>query len=1059
MKHLFTGLVLSLVWLAAVAVPKAEAQFIKDPEIISEYLDTLILTPEERRHLQQMYEMVGLRIGKIVGGEDADIADFPWTVALVTAAGSQYCGGTVIDAEWILTAAHCIGSTAFIRAGVTNKNDTSGQDRQAVQIINHPEYVSVTQGRDISLLRLGVPLDLSDPNVAIAPIATEMHNLLGFEDEGVPSIITGWGRLFSGGPAPNILQWAEVPIVSNEQAQVGYPSVTITDDMLAAGIWGVGGVDACQGDSGGPLVVPDDSSPVGYVVAGITSWGTGCANPTHMGMYARVSYFEEWIFENSGLSFPGPGEDDGVPPAPVTDLSVIGLPTENTITVSWTAPGGSGDDGRAGTYDLRISESPIDASNFDDATPVEGVRRPLQAGAGETFTIEGLDPLTEYYIALKASDFFGNTSEISNVVSTATDGSPRIAFSATSFDLTLPSGSGTERTLTITNIGEGLLTFMLPSFLNGERFTTENTRGLSVMAAPAASDANRAADRARIREQLHQSGARGPLSESDLALLQERTTSAHQGFVLLNQEPSITIAFENLSATGGQFFDVTGDGFSGELTSVRADFVINQAAGQTWASDLALLVTNDEAISQQTVVLQVGGFNDFGPSGTRIPWGTGNSASPGTPVQTTITIPTPLLMDDLFVWIGHGWNNGGSSVWSGEIELIGATEASRFISSISPASGSIPVGESVDVIITFDTTDLEEGEYESTTQLRNNDLTNLLTMLEFTLLVGPEDGLIVSPRNLVFGEVEQGQSETLPVTITNSADEAIEITGFSLSNSSFSAVVPLVSLEPGETAEVAVTFSPLEIGEIAGTLSISSTAENSPAVVSLSGTGLEADGPFSMVTFRIDMSVMKAEGTFQPDAGDAVFVRGNFGAWGLNPDFMLQQNGDSVYEVEVLLEGEPGRRFEYKYFMQAGDGRSMPNGGWELNTVGEEGGINRVVTLTAPFITLPVVHFNNQVTVDTETETEMPAAFVLEQNYPNPFNPTTTIRWQMPDAAEVRLEVYNLQGQRVALLASGLHTAGTHSVSFDASRLASGMYVYRLRAGDFIQTRSMMLVK
>lgn len=176
MKHLFTVMLFSLLWAAFLPVQKAEAQFIKDPEIISQYLDTLVLTPEERRHLQQMYELVGLRTGKIVGGEDADIADYPWTVAIVTASGSQYCGGTVIDAEWILTAAHCIGGSAFIRAGVTNKNDTSGQDRQAVQIINHPEYVSVTQGRDISLLRLGVPLDLSDPNVAIAPISTEMHN-------------------------------------------------------------------------------------------------------------------------------------------------------------------------------------------------------------------------------------------------------------------------------------------------------------------------------------------------------------------------------------------------------------------------------------------------------------------------------------------------------------------------------------------------------------------------------------------------------------------------------------------------------------------------------------------------------------------------------------------------------------------------------------------------------------------------------------------------------------------------------------------------------------------
>ncbi|AXJ02235.1 Por secretion system C-terminal sorting domain-containing protein [Cyclonatronum proteinivorum] len=1058
MKHIVTTFLLVFVILAAIAATKAEAQFIKDPEIISEYLDTLILTPEERRHLQQMYEMVGLRVGKIVGGEDADIADYPWTVALVTAGGSQYCGGTVIDEEWILTAAHCIGSSAFIRAGVTNKNDTSGQDRQAVQIINHPEYVSVTQGRDISLLRLGEPLDLSDPNVAIAPISTEMHNLLGFEDEGVPSIITGWGRLFSGGPAPDILQWAEVPIVSNEQAQVGYPNVVITDDMIAAGLWGEGGVDACQGDSGGPLVVPDDSSPVGYVVAGITSWGTGCAGPTHMGMYARVSYFEDWIFENSGLSFPGPGEDDGIPPATITDLSVTGLPTENSITLSWTAPGGSGDEGRAGSYDLRVSDAPIDETNFDDATPVEGVGRPLQAGTAEVFTVEALEPLTEYYFALKASDFFGNESGLSNVVNTATDGSPRIEFSATSFDLTLSAGSTAERTLTLTNTGEGLLTYALPSFMNEERFTAANIRSLNTTAFPAGTAENRAADNLRQRFHLWESGARGPLSTYDQQLLDDRIEAAHQG-IILTDEPSVTIPFENLTATGGEFFDVTGDGFTNELTAVRADFVINQAGGQTWASDLALLITNGDEISPSTVVLQVGGFSDFGPSGTRIPWGTGNTGAPNTPVQTTIAIPTPLLVDDLTVWIGHGWGNGSSSTWSGEIEMIGISEAAAFISSISPASGSLAVGESVDLTITFDTADLEEGEYEATTQLRSNDLTNPVTMLSFTLLVGPEDGLIVSPRSLDFGEAEQGQSVELPATVINSAEEAIEITGFSLDSDAFAADVPLLTLAPGETADFTVSFNPVEIGDYSATLSIESTAENSPALISLSGVGLEADGPFSMVTFRLDMSVMKAEGTFIPEAGDEVFVRGNFGAWGLNPDFMLQQNGDTIYEAELFLDGEPGRVFEYKYFIQAGDGRSIPNGGWELNTVGEDGNINRVVTLSSPFIMLPIVYYNNQVTVDTETDFEMPAQFTLSQNYPNPFNPTTTIRWEMPEAAEVSLEVFNLQGQRVAQLAGGMHTAGTHTVSFDASRLASGMYVYRLRAGDFVQTRSMMLLK
>ena len=90
---------------------------------------------------------------------------------------------------------------------------------------------------------------------------------------------------------------------------------------------------------------------------------------------------------------------------------------------------------------------------------------------------------------------------------------------------------------------------------------------------------------------------------------------------------------------------------------------------------------------------------------------------------------------------------------------------------------------------------------------------------------------------------------------------------------------------------------------------------------------------------------------------------------------------------------------------------------------------------------------------------EIPMAFDLCQNYPNPFNPTTQIQFDIPEQAEVTLEVFNAMGQRITVLASGSYQAGQHTVVFDATDLASGIYIYRLQAGSFSQTQKMMLVK
>ena len=89
----------------------------------------------------------------------------------------------------------------------------------------------------------------------------------------------------------------------------------------------------------------------------------------------------------------------------------------------------------------------------------------------------------------------------------------------------------------------------------------------------------------------------------------------------------------------------------------------------------------------------------------------------------------------------------------------------------------------------------------------------------------------------------------------------------------------------------------------------------------------------------------------------------------------------------------------------------------------------------------------------------IPGKFRLEQNYPNPFNPSTIIHYDLPQRSIVRLSVFNTLGQEVAVLISGEESAGYHEVRFDAVGLPSGMYFYRLQAGDYVQSRKLLLLK
>jgi len=237
-------------------------------------------------------------LGRIVGGEEAP-SMIPWQVYI------WGCGGTILDECTILSAAHCgftNGQTKYIRAGSINKND-GGQIRSFSTVISNNQYPynGATTNNDWVILKLDTPLELnSDVQPACLPSSSDYLSTSSTEQECYTS---GWGTTSSGGSSPTNLRYVNAPAITNAQCNSAYGGA-ITDAMLCGGFPGVGGKDACQGDSGGPYVCNDGGKAV---VAGVVSWGYGCAHPNYPGVYARNTLVLDWIKANMGSCSGMPG--------------------------------------------------------------------------------------------------------------------------------------------------------------------------------------------------------------------------------------------------------------------------------------------------------------------------------------------------------------------------------------------------------------------------------------------------------------------------------------------------------------------------------------------------------------------------------------------------------------------------------------------------------------------------------------------------------------------------------------------------------------------------------
>nr|XP_055023657.1 chymotrypsin-like elastase family member 2A [Misgurnus anguillicaudatus] len=233
---------------------------------------------------------------RVVGGTNVRPNSWPWQASFQYQSGSSFyhtCGGTLISREWVLTAAHCVGSRTYrVYLGKHNlaiSNEAGSIAISPAKIIVHEKWDSYNIRNDIALIKLSTPVEISDSiSPACLPVADDIlpHNF--------PCYVTGWGRLWTNGPIAEVMQQALLPVVDFYScSRSDWWGNLVTDLMVCAG--GDGVVSSCNGDSGGPLNCQRADGT--WDVHGVVSFGSslGCNYPKKPSVFTRVSGYIPWI--------------------------------------------------------------------------------------------------------------------------------------------------------------------------------------------------------------------------------------------------------------------------------------------------------------------------------------------------------------------------------------------------------------------------------------------------------------------------------------------------------------------------------------------------------------------------------------------------------------------------------------------------------------------------------------------------------------------------------------------------------------------------------------------
>ncbi|XP_004690244.2 PREDICTED: chymotrypsinogen B-like [Condylura cristata] len=228
-------------------------------------------------------------IQRIVNGKLTIPGSWPWQVSLQDSSGSHFCGGSLINESWVVTAAHCNVSTYHtVVAGIfklSTKKKKNLQVLRIAQVFENPSFNFTTRNYDIALLKLATSARFSK---VVSPVC--LPRAQDNFTAGSVCVTTGWGKNDIQGKASNTLQQATLPLLSNAECMKSWGD-NISDLMVCAGS---NRVAFCEGDSGSPLVCQKDGA---WTLVGVVSWGNETCSTSMPGVSTRVTKVMPWIEE------------------------------------------------------------------------------------------------------------------------------------------------------------------------------------------------------------------------------------------------------------------------------------------------------------------------------------------------------------------------------------------------------------------------------------------------------------------------------------------------------------------------------------------------------------------------------------------------------------------------------------------------------------------------------------------------------------------------------------------------------------------------------------------